>query len=269
MGGALTGARSKTITWQTAVQATDRIQVWFSKDQVQWTEAVGSMIGSGNDVVVNQLNSTGGVAAGSGVWVRAGSTSTQSVILFATYMSIANDDSPTVNWPSSQAYWVVTKAAAGQAVGFGSADGTSAGLIPPVTSMSNALATQLGLKQYTTGVTYNNSTQVTFSSTPAGWSLIYAYFVPYQMQDGTWRCRGNVSASWTSTATPGVAINIEALSNGQPAYASAGTTPAYSYGFITRTGSQASNMEWRFGASQTSGTWAADFALNAKPTWAY
>lgn len=149
------------------------------------------------------------------------------------------------------------------------ATGSAAGTLPPVSSMGNALATQLGLKQYTTGVTYNSSTQVTFSSTPAGWALTYAYFVPYQMQDGTWRCRANVSATWTSNATPSVVINLEALTNGQAAYASAGTTPAYSYGFITRTGSQTSNMEWRFGAAQTSGTWAADFKLNAKPDWAY
>lgn len=149
------------------------------------------------------------------------------------------------------------------------ATGSAAGTLPPVSSMGDALATQLGLKQYTTGVTYNNSTQVTFSSTPAGWALTYAYFVPYQMQDGTWRCRANVSATWTSNATPSVVINLEALTNGQAAYASAGTTPAYSYGFITRTGSQTSNMEWRFGAAQTSGTWAADFKLDAKPDWAY
>lgn len=149
------------------------------------------------------------------------------------------------------------------------ATGSAAGTLPPVTSMGDDLATQLGLKQYITGVTYNASTQITFSSTPAGWSLTHAYFIPYKVQDGSWRCRVNINASWTSTATPSVSINLEALSSTQPAYASAATTAAYSYGFITRSGSQASTIEWRYGAAQTGGTWSADFVLNAKPTWAY
>jgi hypothetical protein len=45
-------------------------------------------------------------------------------------MNMANDDSPTTNWPSSEAYWVVTKCSAGQAVGFGEVvPGTSSGLV--------------------------------------------------------------------------------------------------------------------------------------------
>jgi hypothetical protein len=274
MGGSLTSARSKTITWQTAVQPTDRIQVWFSKDQVQWTEAVGSMIGSGNDVVVNQLNSTGGVAAGSGVWVRAGASSTQSVILFATYMSIANDDTPVVNWPASQAYWVVTKAAAGQAVGFGIASTTSAGLLPPVTSMSDALATQLGLKSYYNGVTYNNgvSLSVSANSGNAVSTINGAWFIPYMVQDGTWRVRFQIQFSLTASNAAGTyGYSIASLSF------KTGLYQAISAAFLAGAGNYSQvvavpNTDDILITTSIAGdsfSFGGDVALNSKPTWAY
>ena len=59
-------------------------------------------------------------------------------------------------------------------VGYSQADGTNTGLLPPVTSMSSALATQLGYKQYTSEtITGTNS-----------WSQDRAVLIPYQTFDG-------------------------------------------------------------------------------------
>ena len=129
MGGALTAARSKTITWQTPIQPGDRIEVWASKDQVQWYPIVGSRISASDIIVLNSMNSAGSFLNGSGVSWYAGSTAYQTVVQFSLYANMANDDSPTVNWPSSNAYWVATKAAGGQAVGFGEVGQSSSGLV--------------------------------------------------------------------------------------------------------------------------------------------
>ena len=129
MQGSLTAFRIKTVTWQTPVLQNERVQLWFSKDQTNWYPAASAMIGSGNDVAINQLNSTGGINDGSGTWITNGATAYESKVYFARYLAIANDDSPVVNWPSSQAYWVLTKSVANQAVGFGTATSTQSGLV--------------------------------------------------------------------------------------------------------------------------------------------
>lgn len=262
MGGTLTATRTKTITWQRPRQTGEEVIL-----QIKPTSG-GDWV---NAEYIFPYGRQGSFQFGCKI-DETNSTATETKVIFYQFREPTNttyaNSSGATAW-STAWMWRVIKAQAGAAVGFGLATATQSGLLPPVTSMSDALATAQGHKQYTTGVTYNNGTQVTFSSTPAGWSLTYAYFVPYQMQDGTWRCRINVAASWTSSSTPAVVINLEALANSQPAAASAGTTPAYSYGFITRTGTQTSNIEWRYGAAQTAGTWSADVVLNAKPTWAY
>jgi hypothetical protein len=129
LGGTLTAAREKTITWQTAVQPGERIQIWGSKDQVQWFPIIGCSLGSANDVVTNQLTATGGYGAGSGVTWRPGASANQTVIRFHQYISMASDDSPVTNWPSTEAFWCATKSRAGAAVGFGLAANGNSGLI--------------------------------------------------------------------------------------------------------------------------------------------
>lgn len=129
MGGALTAAREKTITWQKPVQRTDRIQVWASKDQVNWFPINGALIGGTNtDPVILTTDSDSNM--GSGVAWRPGSTAYQTVVRFAVYRSRANDDTPGVDWPSTAAYWLVTKSRAGSPVSFGHAGPTVSGLAP-------------------------------------------------------------------------------------------------------------------------------------------
>lgn len=258
----------RDVTLQYPMQVGDILDVQVSSDRTTWLSA-GARVVSSSGYTIPQFGYTYNGASYRGIGILPQSSTLMRVYFgeFQTTYSSTN-----ISWTTGGGgalYWRVLHAPAGSAVGYGILTDTSSGLMTNPSSLGDAAATMMGMKQYTTGVTYNNSTQITFSSTPAGWSVTHAYFIPYKVQDGSWRCRVNINASWTSTATPSVSINLEALSATQPAYASAATTAAYSYGFITRSGSQASTIEWRYGAAQTGGTWSADFVLNAKPTWAY
>jgi hypothetical protein len=126
MGGALTGARLKTLTWQTNVQATDRIIIWGSEDQVNWFPIIGARLGT-TGYVVNFINDAGDIISGV-QWLK-GASANQTIIRFAQYMAIAADGSPATDWPSSLAYWVVTKTREGSATGFGIARDGLSGLI--------------------------------------------------------------------------------------------------------------------------------------------
>lgn len=128
MGGALTAAREKTITWSTPMQASERIQIWASKDQVSWFPINGAQLGAGNNPVIPSVNAAGTVVAG--VAWRPGATAYETIVTFGQYMSVANDDAPAVDWPSSAAYWVATKSKSGSAVAFGIASPTMPGLAP-------------------------------------------------------------------------------------------------------------------------------------------
>jgi hypothetical protein len=147
MGGALTAERLKTITWPTAVQATDRIVVWGSKDQVQWFPINECTLGGSNDAVIPSVN-TGGSPI-SGVQFYPGASSTQTNVFFRRYMSVANDDSPAVDWPSSAAYWVATKSKAGAAVGFGLATPASSGLVTSYAPTTRSRVANLSSAGYT------------------------------------------------------------------------------------------------------------------------
>lgn len=274
MGGTLTAAREKTITWQTPVQATDRIQVWASKDQVNWFEINGAQLGASNDVVVPSLNTTN--TNNAGVSWRPGASANQSIIVFAQFMALANDDSPTVNWPSSAAYWVVTKSVPGQAVGFGLATATQSGLLPPTTSMGDDLATALGYKTYLHGTSYNGGNAPTVTLSSGGGSLtsvIRASFTPYKKQDGSWwmKIEAVVDLSSTSRTQVVLAVNGVTFKNlssfNQPLYSWNGgsNVPNKAY-----TGINNGNITCDHAAA-TAGVYgiAGDVELESKPTWAY
>lgn len=129
MGGTLTAQREKTITWQTAPQSTDKIEILASKDQVNWFPINGSQIGPSNNAVLQAIDTAGGNI--SGVNWRPGASANTTVVAFARYQNAATDDSPVVDWPSSNAYWMAVKSKSGQAVGFGIASATSSGLVNP------------------------------------------------------------------------------------------------------------------------------------------
>lgn len=157
-------------------------------------------------------------------------------------------------------------------VGYSQADGTNTGLLPPVTSMSDALATQLGFKEYT-------DSDVTISvvpggGNPTGITVHDASFFPYQTQGGVWRMRCNINVTLSGSGSF-TAIDIIRLSgvtftaNEQPLYhysAVVGTTPTQ-----IRTKVSAGDLTMVAGAGRNCNTeWSisGDVELTAKPTWA-
>jgi len=271
-GGALTAARNKTITWDTPVLATERIYIWMSKDQVNWFLANGAQIGSGNSPVIPSVNAAGTVS--SGVSFRPGASSNQTIVTFAQYASMANDDSPTVDWPSSASYWVATKSASGLPVGFSIVSESASGLMPAnIANLDDVAATRMGLKTYYIGQTYNGGSGPGVSAT--GWSNSYGAFIPYQMQDGIWRLRINFTGSFTGQANTNatsltaigftvastrqcIAINDQNIQNGRAATASfnGGSSTLQ----ILFSANISINVEYAF---------SGDIELASKPSWAY
>jgi len=141
--------------------------------------------------------------------------------------------------------------------------------------MSDQLATQLGLKQYLHGTTYNGGIAPTLTLTGGGGTLnsvARTVFIPYQMQDGSWRMRFNlVNAALSSAVRTTLQLTLSGVTFGggginviTPALSvSALASVAYT---ITSGGA----IECNFPSNTISGFYASgDVELNSKPTWAY
>jgi hypothetical protein len=71
------------------------------------------------------------------------------------------------------------------------------------TLLSNAQATKLGHKHYLHGQTYYNGVGPTIVNQVGGSPTISGCFIPYQMQDGIWRLRGNLCVLGHTAVGPG------------------------------------------------------------------
>jgi hypothetical protein len=171
--------------------------------------------------------------------------------------------------PVGGGYWRVRKTSGGQAVGFGTVSATSSGLMPASNSnLDDATATRLGLKQYLHGTTYNGGNAPTVAVTNL--STCRGTFVPYQMQDGTWRMRFNIGLLLSAGATSisatvnGIAVN-SSYPDFQSVSAIGGSGNSYTFGTIASTNTISA------GTASASTQWAisGDVELDSKPTWAY
>lgn len=124
MGGALTASREKTITWQSPMQSTSRVQILFSKDRTSWFPWDEAQIGASNTPSI--LMRVSGTYS-SGIAVRPGAAQNQSIVTFYRYLAQNPDGTSTIDWPSD-AYWVAVKYRDGNAIGFGRATSTNWGL---------------------------------------------------------------------------------------------------------------------------------------------
>ena len=138
------------------------------------------------------------------------------------------------------------------------------GLVSVPTTMTDVAATQLGQKKYLSTTPYNSG--ITPSLTGSG----TATFIPYQMQDGSWRLRFNATvntgggvSTYTFTIT-GVTFGASdqglACSNGTSGSIYLSIAVA-----LSGTGDIQVNYSGNFSAAFISG----DVALASKPTWAY
>ena len=69
------------------------------------------------------------------------------------------------------------------------------------TALSDADATKLGLKQYI-GAKSGQDVDISVSADDADFGVDRAVFIPYQMNDGTWRLRFQIDGGWSPVAAP-------------------------------------------------------------------
>jgi len=142
-----------------------------------------------------------------------------------------------------------------------------------VTNLSDAAATKLGLKQYRHGTNYNGGNAPTLSSAQGGFSVNHSSLIPYQMQDGGWRMRFNISVGITSAAISQiiVAVNgIVAKSGATYQTGSAACNITVSYPRVL-VGGNANEITLNWPAAVTTSyiSIIGDIELESKPTWAY
>jgi hypothetical protein len=187
--GALTGTRTKDITWQYPIQLGDRIEILGSTDRVNWVPIKGARLGASLIAVVDGIDSAGNLGAGI---LMHHTSSTTTRLTFAVYASQANDDSPANNWPSD-AYVLVRKVRA-SALPFANAgtDGSAglykAGQAPGYTGSSAIPAGMVGQVASAAGTIASNTAGSAYQIANTG-----------VLAPGVYLIYG--SASWTGTAS--------------------------------------------------------------------
>lgn len=155
---------------------------------------------------------------------------------------------------------------------FGGVKTFNGGLVFAASSLSDAQATILGLKQYLHGTTYNGGIAPTVTCGQAGFAVGRAVFVPYQMQDGSWRLKFNITSNFTSATITSVTVSIAGISF------KTGTIQSVSSLFLSNVNPSRSYANPTTGdvlVSITVSSTAAgvnisgDVELDSKPTWAY
>ncbi len=273
MGGTLTAGRLKTVTWLTPPQATDKIEVLLSQDQVNWYPANGARIGGSSTIVQTTINAAGSNASGVS-WYK-GASANQTIVRFEQYQNMANDDSPTVDWPSSAAYWKVVKYKKGAPNGFALATTSNAGLYPATPmQLSDAKATQLGLKKYAHGTTYYVGIAPTITLGAGGGTLSSidnSAFYPYQDQAGTWKLKFHISATVSSASRTSARFDVNGVTFAAFAQAISGASNASAAATYATTANASGATMTHFHATGTTTSYSlsGDVELASKPTWAY
>lgn len=167
-------------------------------------------------------------------------------------------------------YWRVKVVAPGAAVGFGIVSSGQAGLLPASNSnLDDATATRLGLKQYLHGTTYNGGIAPTVTSAQAGFTVNRAVFIPYQMQDGTWRLKWNIRVNITSATLSSLSMNLNGVVF-MDSWACSGLWGANAVGVRAFVNAGSNTIAIESGSVTTSAaSHSGDVELTSKPTWAY
>lgn len=178
-----------------------------------------------------------------------------------------------MTWDATNSQWCV------QTTGFQYGpplSASQAGTMPASNiSLDNGSATRLGLKQYLHGGSYSGGGAPTITLSSGGGTLssvTRGIFVPYQMQDGTWRLKVSFtvflsSAARTSAvfAINGVTFNIVA---GFDQIGSGLTNVSQFVNAYTLPNTSTVEMDYP-SSTTTLHSFSGDFELASKPTWAY
>lgn len=150
---------------------------------------------------------------------------------------------------------------------------SSQGAFPSLTSsLDNATATQLGLKQYLHGTNYNGGNAPTVTSAQPGFAVSRAVFIPYQTQDGAWRLRFNINATFTSDVILVTLITVNGVtSKSGMDHSISGFFGGNNNGAKAFWAQNTSSQNMYVGTAATAFSWhtSGDIELQSKPTWAY
>lgn len=138
--------------------------------------------------------------------------------------------------------------------------------LPAPTVYADAEATMMGLKQYLHGGSYKDGLAPTISG--SGVSVIRALFIPYQVQDGTWRLKFNLAVTATSTTSLTLSVNGIVTKNVTNYFQAISNFPGGNYG-RGYMGIGTNTIILTSDLSTTSYSASGDIELNSKPTWAY
>lgn len=154
--------------------------------------------------------------------------------------------------------------------------GAVAGTLPIVTAMSDSLATQMGLKQYYAGTNYNGGISPTVTNNGGSPATTRAIFVPYMVQDGTWRLKFNISMTFSSATITQriITINGVLFKNVSGAYQPiSGMFVAGTLGSVTQCWADPNTatlvVTYTSTLTATGVAASGDVELDAKPSWAY
>lgn len=109
-------------------------------------------------------------------------------------------------------------------------------------------------------------TEVTYSATPAGWSLIKHEYVPYRdPHTGKWRLRFNVAANKSSSGSGDLTVNGVTFSAYQAISATPNSASTAALGYVN---AATGTIHVGSSVADTSFVVSGDVAIDSKPTWA-
>ncbi len=136
------------------------------------------------------------------------------------------------------------------------------------TAMNNADAAKMGYKQYDDSVV-----TVTSNSGLPGFSVQRAVFIPYQMQDGTWRLKFNIRCPFTTASVTTEGISISGVTfnisydQAVTGFFTGSTTSSFSNA-LTQAGTDNINVSRGTASNHNAFVISGDVELDAKPSWA-
>lgn len=262
------------VRFQTPIQNTDLIQIEAQDATGTWN-LISNYSASPIRTYQNQANSYYGLG-----WYRHPTVTTDIYVQFGNMGSGPNSTVSTAYAAAGNTWsgftgrkWRVRKTSAGAAVGFGIVSSQSAGLLPATNAnLDDATATRLGLKQYLHGTTYKDTIAPTVTLFSGGGTLTsvdLGKFIPYQLQDGTWRLKFTISVTLSSAVRTIEGVSVNGII--APAYTQAisacpvNTIPAKGTFYLSTNNFFCEHSS----VTNTGAQFSGDVELNAKPTWAY
>lgn len=268
---ALTNNYTRRVRFQTPIQASQT--VWLQVDPYgdgHWINLPSGDWKANGIQTVSQLSDANNFGIGIHNPVTGSNTDVDVIMSINAASAIA------WNANTAVAKWRVAKAATGQAVGFGLVSSTSSGLIPATLSnLDDVAATRMGLKVYAHGGSYNGGLAPTITLAAGGGSLttvVRSLFLPYQIQDGSWRMKFNIAVTLSSASRTVATLAVAGVTfkNGNQQAISAVNTSTIPAAGASYTASNSGNMSCEHASGTTSGYfWSGDVELDSKPTWAY